>query len=393
MMKVLFCIFLFYLSTCSDVCFAGPGPGPDPIRQIIKLVPKSIQLVPKVLRYPEVISEVSVIQNDVGGPVLLSPPSSPLPSSPTPPPSPTPSPEFSAVYVTKPTVDMFVDEIELLTGLQHTGLRPTLTSVASRRGKVERQQGISQLKRLVGTGVWKEATANVRQRCQTHNTVQSVVQAFQFEYSDEEEEEEEVRQVNQAQVRQYFLDRNALLLPQQQHMQPDDPAVAPAFSAVDVVSPITTPLSSPVLQATPVVASAPSHVDSLGSPHSLEDNIEQYPAPLPKSNTAELSQDKIVESVDTLPKSNTSELSQDEIVESVDTLPKSNTSEFSQDKIVESLDTLPKSNTSELSQDKIEESETYFVPESAPIEYAGSPHSEAFFDQTPIAVLETEPEP
>jgi hypothetical protein len=105
----------------------------------------------------------------------------------------------------------------------------------------------------------------------------------------------------------------------------------------------------------------------------LEDNIEQYPAPLPKSNTSELSQDKIVESLDTLPKSNTSELSQD--------------------KIVESLDTLPKSNTSELSQDKIVESETYFVPESAPIEYAGSPHSEAFFDQTPIAVLETEPAP
>ena len=88
MMKVLFCIFSFYLSTCSDVCFAGPGPGPDPIRQIIQLVPKIIQLVPKVLRYPEVISEVVVIQNGVGGPVLLTPPSSPLPSAPTPPPSP-----------------------------------------------------------------------------------------------------------------------------------------------------------------------------------------------------------------------------------------------------------------------------------------------------------------
>ena len=67
---------------------------------------------------------------------------------------------------------MFVDEIELLTGLHHTGLRPTLQAVASRRGKVERQQGISQLKRLVGAGVWKHATANVRQRCQTNNTVQ-----------------------------------------------------------------------------------------------------------------------------------------------------------------------------------------------------------------------------
>ena len=92
-----------------------------------------------------------------------------------------------------------------------------------------------------------------------------------------------------------FLHRNATLL-QQQHLQPDDPAVAPAFSAVDFASPVPTPLSSPVLKATPVVASAPLNVDSFDSPL---------------------------------------------------------------------------------------ESAAIFVPESEPIEYAGSPHSEAFFDQTP----------
>ena len=69
---------------------------------------------------------------------------------------------------------MLVDEIQLLTGLRHKGLRSTLQTVASSRGKAEQKQGISQLKRLVGAGVWKRATENVRQRCQTHNTVQSV---------------------------------------------------------------------------------------------------------------------------------------------------------------------------------------------------------------------------
>ena len=92
-----------------------------------------------------------------------------------------------------------------------------------------------------------------------------------FSEPDEEEEEEEVRQVNEEQVTQYFLHRNATLL-QQQHLQPDDPAVAPAFSAVDFASPVPTPLSSPVLKATPVVASAPLNVDSFDSPLERDDN-------------------------------------------------------------------------------------------------------------------------
>ena len=168
------------------------------------------------------------------------------------------------------------------------------------------------------------------------------------------------------QVRQYFLDHNANV------------AGAPAFSAVNVASPITAPLSNPVLMATPVtlvVDSEPVHVGSLDSSYVL---------------TTQTEKDTIVGSLDTLPKSSTSKLSQDKIVESLDTLPKFSTSELSQDKIVESLDTLPKSSRSELPQDKIVESEACSVAESDPIDDVGSPFSADFYD--PARVPETEPE-